>query len=104
MLGQVQPGTVLTWNEPTFQFKEPSIGVMVVGTIEGTGVICLFALIAGLAFGGLRLVVKRRLPIAAVGPSSGIRFIAQQPFPVVACDASTTPGAAGRPATTADGS
>jgi len=62
VLGQVQPGTVLTWNEPTFQFKEPSIGVMVVGTIEGTGVICLFALIAGLAFGGLRLVVKRSLP------------------------------------------
>jgi hypothetical protein len=62
LLGQVQPGTVLTWNEPTFQFKEPSIGVMVVGTIEGTGVICLFALIAGLAFGGLRLVVKRSLP------------------------------------------
>ena len=62
VLGQVEPGTVLTWNEPTFQFKEPSIGVMVVGTIEGTGVICLFALIAGLAFGGLRLVVKRSLP------------------------------------------
>ena len=35
---------------------------MVVGTIEGTGVICLFALIAGLAFGGLRVVVKRSLP------------------------------------------
>ncbi len=62
LLNQVHPGTVLTWNEPTFQFKEPSIGVMVVGTIEGTGVICLFALIAGLAFGGLRLVVKRSMP------------------------------------------
>jgi Family of unknown function (DUF6599) len=62
LLGQVQPGTVLTWNEPTFQFKEPSIEVMVVGAIEGTGVICLFALIAGLVFGGLRLVVKRNMP------------------------------------------
>jgi len=62
LLAQVQPGTVLTWNEPTFQFKEPSIEVMVVGAIEGTGVICLFALIAGLAFGGLRLMVKRSLP------------------------------------------
>jgi hypothetical protein len=62
LLNQVHPGTVLTWNEPTFQFKEPSIEVMVVGTIEGTGVICLFALIAGLAFGGLRLVVKRSMP------------------------------------------
>lgn len=62
LVGQVQSGTVLTWNEPTFRFKEPSIEVMVVGAIEGTGVICLFALIAGLAFGGLRLVVKRRMP------------------------------------------
>jgi hypothetical protein len=62
LLQEVQPGTVLTWDEPTFQFKEPSIEVMVVGAIEGTGIICLFALIAGLAFGGLRLVVKRSLP------------------------------------------
>lgn len=62
LLGEIHPGTVLTWNEPAFQFKEPSIEVMVVGAIEGTGVICLFALIAGLAFGGLRLMVKRSLP------------------------------------------
>ncbi len=62
VLGQVQSGTVLTWNEPTFQFKEPSIEMMIVGAIEGTGVICLFALISGLVFGGLRLVVKRSMP------------------------------------------
>lgn len=62
LLDQVHSGTVLTWNEPTFQFKEPTIEVMVVGAIEGTGIICLFALIAGLAFGGLRLIVKRSLP------------------------------------------
>jgi predicted small integral membrane protein len=35
---------------------------MIVGTIIGTGVICLFALVSGLAFGGVRLVVKRALP------------------------------------------
>ncbi|HEX4002017.1 MAG TPA: DUF6599 family protein [Candidatus Acidoferrales bacterium] len=62
LLARVQSGAVLTWDEPTFQFKEPSIVMMIVGAIEGTGVICLFALIAGLAFGGLRLVVKRSLP------------------------------------------
>jgi hypothetical protein len=62
LLAQVQSGAMLTWDEPTFQFKEPSIEMMVVGAIEGTGVICLFALIAGLAFGGLRLMVKRSLP------------------------------------------
>jgi hypothetical protein len=62
LLGQIQSGTELTWNEPTFQFTEPSIGTMIVGTIIGTGIICMFALISGLAFGGFRLVVKRALP------------------------------------------
>jgi hypothetical protein len=59
VLDQIESGTQITWNEPTFQFKEPGIGMMIVGAIMGTGVICLFAIIAGLAFGGVRLVVKR---------------------------------------------
>ncbi|MGA8142834.1 MAG: DUF6599 family protein [Candidatus Acidiferrales bacterium] len=59
LLGQIESGTEITWNEPTFEFKEPGIGVMIVGAITGTGIICMFALIAGLAFGGVRLVVKR---------------------------------------------
>jgi hypothetical protein len=59
ILDQLESGTQITWNEPTFQFKEPGIGMMIVGAITGTGVICLFAIIAGLAFGGVRVVVKR---------------------------------------------
>ena len=59
ILDQLESGTEITWNEPTFEFKEPGIGVMIVGAITGTGVICLFAIIAGLAFGGVRLMVKR---------------------------------------------
>jgi len=62
LLGRVQSGTQLTWDEPTFQFKEPSIEMMVVGAILGTGIICGFALVAGLAFGGFRLFIKRMLP------------------------------------------
>jgi hypothetical protein len=62
LLDQIQSGTQLTWDEPTFQFKEPSIEMMVVGSILGTGIICGFALIAGLAFGGFRLFIKRMLP------------------------------------------
>jgi len=62
LLGNVKSGEVLTWNEPTFQFTQPGIGAVVVGTIVGSGIICLFALISGLAFGGVRLVVKRALP------------------------------------------
>ena len=62
VLDQIQSGTQLTWDEPTFQFKEPSIEMMIVGSIVGAGVICGFALIAGLAFGGFRLFMKRLLP------------------------------------------
>jgi len=62
LLNQVRSETQLTWDEPTFQFKEPTIEMMVVGAILGTGIICGFALVAGLAFGGFRLFIKRMLP------------------------------------------
>jgi hypothetical protein len=62
LLRQVQSGTEVTWNEPPFEVTEPGIGVMIVGAIFGTGVICAFALVSGVAFGGVRLVVKRFLP------------------------------------------
>jgi hypothetical protein len=62
LLKQVSSGTELTWNEPSFSLTDPGIGQMVVGTIIGTGVLCLFTLIAGLAFGGVRLTVKRLMP------------------------------------------
>lgn len=62
LLSQIETGTQVTWNEPTWSLTEPNIGTMIVGTIIGTGIICLFALISGLAFGGVRLVIKRALP------------------------------------------
>jgi hypothetical protein len=62
LLNQIQLETDRSWNEPTFQFKEPSIGMMIVGSIVGAGTICMFALIAGISFGGLRLIVKRVAP------------------------------------------
>ncbi|HXU22194.1 MAG TPA: DUF6599 family protein [Verrucomicrobiae bacterium] len=62
LLSAVHSGTELTWNEPTFQFKEPRIEVMIVGSIVGSGIICLFAIIAGISFGGLRLITKRVMP------------------------------------------
>jgi hypothetical protein len=62
LLKEVHSDAELTWDEPSFQFTQPSIGTIVVGTIIGTGIICLFALVSGLAFGGVRLVVKRALP------------------------------------------
>ncbi len=62
LLSQVASASEVTWDEPTFQFKEPSIGAMIVGSIEGAGVLCMFAVVAGFAFGGFRLLMKRYFP------------------------------------------
>jgi hypothetical protein len=75
LLDQIQSGTVVTWNEPTFQFKEPAITTMIVGAIIGTGIICCFALVSGLAFGGFRLVVKRWLPDKVFDRSSTMQVL-----------------------------
>jgi hypothetical protein len=41
----------------------------------GTGVICMFALISGIAFGGLRLVVKRFFPDKVFDRSSHLQVL-----------------------------
>jgi hypothetical protein len=75
LLNQVQSGAEVTWNEPTFQFKEPPITTMIVGAIIGTGIICCFALISGIAFGGFRIVVKRLLPDKVFDRSSTMQVL-----------------------------
>ena len=62
LLDQVRPASVLTWDQPTFQFKEPRFEVMVVGAFLGTGLICLFTIVGALAFSGFRLSVKKWFP------------------------------------------
>jgi hypothetical protein len=75
LLKQVESGAEITWNEPTFQFKEPPISAMIVGTIIGTGVICMFAVISGIAFGGVRIVVKRFFPDKVFDRSSHLQVL-----------------------------
>ena len=62
LLDQVQYHTQVTWNEPKFSLTDPNMGQVIVGTILGTGVLLLFALVAGIGFGGVRLVVKFFFP------------------------------------------
>jgi hypothetical protein len=75
LLKQVESGTEVTWNEPPFELTQPSIGTIIVGTIIGTGIICAFALIAGVAFGGFRLIVKRLLPDRVFDRSSQMQVL-----------------------------
>jgi hypothetical protein len=75
LLKQVESDAEITWNEPTFQFREPPISAMIVGTIIGTGVICMFAVISGIAFGGVRIVVKRFFPDKVFDRSSHLQVL-----------------------------
>jgi hypothetical protein len=61
LLDQIQMETERSWNEPVPK-HEPPIELMIEGSIIGSITICLFALVAGLSFGGVRLIVKRVMP------------------------------------------
>ncbi|MHB8540172.1 MAG: DUF6599 family protein [Candidatus Acidiferrales bacterium] len=63
LLAQVHSGMTVIWDAPIFhKAHEPSMGTMIVGTIVGAGEICGFALLGGLIFAALRLLIKRRWP------------------------------------------
>jgi hypothetical protein len=61
LLGQIQMETERSWNEPVPK-HEPPIELMIEGSIIGSILICMFALVAGFSFGGIRLLVKRLAP------------------------------------------
>jgi hypothetical protein len=61
LLNQVQMDTERSWSEPVPK-HEPPIELMIEGSIIGALSICIFALVAGLSFGGVRLLVKRVAP------------------------------------------
>ena len=62
LLERVHYESRITWNEPDHRLTDPNIGTIVVGAILGTGFILLFALVAGIGFGGVRIVVKHFFP------------------------------------------
>jgi hypothetical protein len=62
ILDQVGYQSNVTWNEPKQTLTEPGINSMIVEAFMGTSVIMLFAVAAGIGFGGLRLLVKIFLP------------------------------------------
>lgn len=62
VLKQVHFGHDVMWNEPSFKAKEPSLNVMVVGAFLGTGVILVLAIVSGLGFGIVRVVLKVFFP------------------------------------------
>ncbi len=52
----------VTWNENTFFNKKDNIGNLVWNALILCGILMVFALVAGIAFGGLRVLVQRIIP------------------------------------------
>jgi hypothetical protein len=62
LLSQVAFGHNVVWNEPKFTATEPSMNVYIIGAFVGTGAICLIAIVSGLGFAFLRILVKYFFP------------------------------------------
>ena len=52
----------VTYNEPTFLSKKDNIGNLIVGVFGLIGLILAVALVLGVAFGGIRVLLKRLYP------------------------------------------
>ncbi len=62
LLDQINYESDVTWNEPPQKLTDPTITSVVVGAILGTGTVMLLAVVAGIGFGGFRLIVKIFFP------------------------------------------
>lgn len=75
LLQQIQYKTEVTWNEPSFRLTQPAIEQILEGIFIGTGLILIFALVAGIAFGGVRIVVKHFLPGLVFDRSESVEIL-----------------------------
>jgi hypothetical protein len=62
LLDHVDYETSVIWNEPSWEAKEPPFLVMIVNILIATGLLLIYAFIAGLVFAVARLAVKRLAP------------------------------------------
>jgi hypothetical protein len=65
----------ITWNEPTFLGKRDNVGNLVVAALALAGVVLLMSLVAGLAFGGLRILMKHFYPDRVFDRSQDVEII-----------------------------
>ena len=76
LLASVNYEASVTWNEKNPFDRRGNIGTIVVNALLLSGVIALLALIAGLAFGGVRILARKLFPNTALGRPDETEFIA----------------------------
>jgi hypothetical protein len=75
LLASVNYDANVTWNENTHFTKRDNVGVLIVNIIYLAGIIVGFAMVIGVAFGGLRLLVRKYLPERLYGQRDEVSFI-----------------------------
>ena len=76
LLSSVNYEANVTWNEKNPFDKRGNIGTIVVNALLLSGTIGILALIAGLAFGGVRVIAKKLFPNTSLGRPDEAEFIA----------------------------
>ena len=62
LLAAVNYEADVTWNEATSLSKRDNIGNLIINIFVLTGILLLFALVMGVMFGGVRVILKRLFP------------------------------------------
>lgn len=75
LLDQVNYDADVTWNQNTFFSRRDNIGNLLVGVILLVAILIGFALVAGLLFGGFRLLMKRLFPDRLFDRSKDVEII-----------------------------
>ena len=75
LIGSVNYDATVTWNEATPQGKNGDVGSLLVGVIVLVGVILGLALVAGIAFGGVRVILRRMFPNRVFDRSEDVDII-----------------------------
>lgn len=75
LLGSVNYEAEITYNEPTYLSKKDNIGNLIVAAFALIGIILAVAIAFGIAFGGLRVLLKRFYPDKFVDRPEDTRVI-----------------------------
>ena len=75
LLASVNYDADVTWNENTSFSKKDNLANLLVNIIILCGILMGLALVAGIAFGGIRILVKRILPERVFDRPEGMEFI-----------------------------
>ena len=74
LLDQVNYDADVTWDERVYNARD-NIGNLVIGVFTLIGVLLLFTLVAGISFGGLRILAKRYFPDRVFDRSQDVEII-----------------------------